>query len=78
MKAFCAQARVLSAAAADILPGETLDVLVYACTAASVVLGNDNRGRTHERGQARRTVRDAEFRRLSMLSMLWAQRRSVF
>ena len=31
----------LSAAAADILPGEALDVLVYACTAASVVLGND-------------------------------------
>lgn len=31
----------LEAAAADILPGETLDVLVYGCTAASVVLGND-------------------------------------
>ena len=31
----------LSAAAADILPGEALDVLVYACTAASVVLGNE-------------------------------------
>ncbi|XWN22476.1 MAG: ectoine utilization protein EutA [Roseibium sp.] len=31
----------LAAAAADILPGETLDVLVYGCTAASVVLGND-------------------------------------
>lgn len=31
----------LSAAAADILPGEMLDVLVYGCTAASVVLGND-------------------------------------
>ncbi|MBO9436920.1 ectoine utilization protein EutA [Ruegeria sp. R13_0] len=31
----------LTAAAADILPGEALDVLVYGCTAASVVLGND-------------------------------------
>ncbi|MEL7013075.1 MAG: ectoine utilization protein EutA [Pseudomonadota bacterium] len=31
----------LSQAAADILPGEALDVLVYGCTAASVVLGND-------------------------------------
>ncbi len=31
----------LTAAAADILPDETLDVLVYGCTAASVVLGND-------------------------------------
>lgn len=31
----------LAAAAAEILPGETLDVLVYGCTAASVVLGND-------------------------------------
>ncbi len=31
----------LAAAAADILPDETLDVLVYGCTAASVVLGND-------------------------------------
>ncbi|WP_372572580.1 ectoine utilization protein EutA [Ruegeria jejuensis] len=31
----------LAAAAADILPDERLDVLVYGCTAASVVLGND-------------------------------------
>ncbi len=31
----------LSAAAANILPDEPLDVLVYGCTAASVVLGND-------------------------------------
>ncbi|MEO1703686.1 MAG: ectoine utilization protein EutA [Pseudomonadota bacterium] len=31
----------LSAAAAEILPDETLDVLVYSCTAASAVLGND-------------------------------------
>ncbi len=31
----------LADAAADILPDETLDVLVYGCTAASVVLGND-------------------------------------
>lgn len=31
----------LAAAAAEILPDEPLDVLVYACTAASVVLGND-------------------------------------
>lgn len=31
----------LAAAAANILPDETLDVLVYGCTAASVVLGND-------------------------------------
>ncbi len=31
----------LNDAAADILPDEPLDVLVYGCTAASVVLGND-------------------------------------
>jgi maleate isomerase len=31
----------LAEAVADILPDEPLDVLVYACTAASVVLGND-------------------------------------
>ena len=31
----------LAAAAANILPDEPLDVLVYGCTAASVVLGND-------------------------------------
>lgn len=32
---------LLSAAAANILPDEEVDVLVYGCTAASVVLGND-------------------------------------
>ncbi|WP_271950052.1 ectoine utilization protein EutA [Ruegeria faecimaris] len=32
---------LLTDAAAEILPGEALDVLVYGCTAASVVLGND-------------------------------------
>jgi len=32
---------LLAAAVADILPDEPLDVLVYGCTAASVVLGND-------------------------------------
>lgn len=32
----------LADAARDILPDEALDVLVYGCTAASVVLGNDN------------------------------------
>ena len=31
----------LAEAAANILPDESLDVLVYGCTAASVVLGND-------------------------------------
>lgn len=31
----------LTAAAAQILPDEDLDVIVYSCTAASVVLGND-------------------------------------
>lgn len=32
---------LLSAAAANILPDQDMDVLVYGCTAASVVLGND-------------------------------------
>lgn len=32
---------LLADAVADILPDEALDVLVYGCTAASVVLGND-------------------------------------
>lgn len=31
----------LSEAAAQILPGETVDVIAYGCTAASVVLGNE-------------------------------------